>query len=44
MPGSVPNRVLLEDPESKVRFETIDEYIYMVGREQPALTEWGIEE
>lgn len=44
VPGSVPNRVLLEDPESKVRFETIDEYIYMVGREQPALTEWGIEE
>jgi len=44
VPGSVPNRVILEDQESKARFETIDEYIYMVGREQPALTEWGIEE
>lgn len=44
VPGSVPNRVILEDPESKARFETIDDYIYMVGREQPALKEWGIEE
>ncbi|MDD1716315.1 MAG: 30S ribosomal protein S4e [Methanolinea sp.] len=44
VPGSVPNRVILEDEKAKSRFETIDEYIYMVGREQPALTEWGIEE
>jgi len=39
----VPNRVILED-QSSTRFETIDDYIYMVGREKPALTEWGIEE
>lgn len=44
VPGSVPNRVILEDEKTKSRFETIDDYIYMVGREQPALTEWGIEE
>lgn len=44
VPGSVPNRVILEDLESNTRFETIDDYIYMVGREKPALTEWGIEE
>jgi small subunit ribosomal protein S4e len=41
--GSVPNRVSLEEaPGSK--FETISDYIYMVGRETPALAEWGIEE
>jgi small subunit ribosomal protein S4e len=44
VPGSVPNRVILEDDTSKMRFDTIDSYIYMVGRETPALTEWGIEE
>ncbi|MDI9633828.1 MAG: 30S ribosomal protein S4e [Methanolinea sp.] len=44
VPGSVPNRVILEDPSDGSRFETIDEYIYMVGREEPALKEWGIEE
>jgi small subunit ribosomal protein S4e len=44
IPGSVPNRVILEDEASKARFDTIDSYIYMVGRETPALTEWGIEE
>ena len=43
VPGSVPNRVILED-QSSTRFETIDDFIYMVGREKPALTEWGIEE
>lgn len=44
IPGSVPNRVILEDQGDSTRFETIDDYIYMVGREKPALTEWGIEE
>jgi small subunit ribosomal protein S4e len=42
--GSVPNRVTLVDEADGERFDTIDEYIYMVGRETPALTEWGIEE
>lgn len=42
--GSVPNRVILEDEGEKIRFETIDDYIYMVGRETPALAVWGIEE
>jgi len=42
--GSVPNRVVLEDDATKERFDTVDTYIYMVGRETPALTEWGIEE
>ncbi|MDD1720133.1 MAG: 30S ribosomal protein S4e [Methanoregulaceae archaeon] len=43
IPGSIPNRVTLED-DSQVKFDTIDSYIYMVGRETPALTVWGIEE
>lgn len=43
-PGSVPNRVFLVDESEGTTFDTIDDYIYMVGRETPALTEWGIEE
>jgi small subunit ribosomal protein S4e len=44
IPGSVPNRVFLVDESSSTTFDTIDDYIYMVGRETPALAEWGIEE
>ncbi|MCX6694384.1 MAG: 30S ribosomal protein S4e [Methanomicrobiales archaeon] len=44
VPGSVPKRVFLEDDETKVRLDTIDSYIYMVGRETPAIEKWGIEE
>jgi small subunit ribosomal protein S4e len=44
VPGSVPNRVILEDEATKTRFETISPYIYMVGREMPALPRWGIEQ
>jgi small subunit ribosomal protein S4e len=42
-PGNIPNRVILED-EGKARFDTIDEYIFMIGRETPAMKAWGIEE
>ncbi len=31
-PSSVPNRVILVDESADERFETIDEYIFMVGR------------
>jgi small subunit ribosomal protein S4e len=41
--ASVPNRVTLEEGTGST-FETISDYIYMVGRETPALAEWGIEE
>jgi small subunit ribosomal protein S4e len=44
VPGSVPNRVILEDVATKTRFDTISPYIYMVGRETPALVRWGIEQ
>jgi small subunit ribosomal protein S4e len=44
VPGSVPNRVILEEEATKTRFDTITPYIYMVGRQTPALAKWGIEQ
>ncbi len=44
VPGSVPNRVTLTDASTGTVFDTVETYIYMVGRETPALSEWGIEE
>jgi len=41
--GSVPNRVILTDVETGNEFETIDQYIIMVGREQSAVENWGID-
>ena len=43
VPGSVSNRVHLEDDKTKEQFETVEAFVYMVGREAPALAEWGIE-
>lgn len=40
--GSTPNRIALED-ENGVAFETIEENVFMIGRETPAIAEWGIE-
>ncbi|QSZ67135.1 30S ribosomal protein S4e [Methanofollis aquaemaris] len=42
VPGSIPNRVFLED-ENKESFETVEGYIFMIGRETPVIAEWGIE-
>ena len=44
VPGSLPNRVILKDEQSGETFETIEEYVVMVGRESPAIDRWGIEE
>jgi small subunit ribosomal protein S4e len=44
VPGSVPNRVTLTDASTGTEFDTVETYLYMVGRETPALSEWGIEE
>ncbi|MDG6257215.1 MAG: 30S ribosomal protein S4e [Methanomicrobiaceae archaeon] len=41
--GSIPNKVTLDELENGTRFDTIDEYVFMVGREEPAVQEWGIE-
>jgi small subunit ribosomal protein S4e len=43
VPASVSNRVHLEDDKTKEHFETVEAFVYMVGREAPALAEWGIE-
>ncbi|MDO9538440.1 MAG: 30S ribosomal protein S4e [Methanocalculus sp.] len=42
VPGSVPNRVSLEDLSTGAVFETIEPYIFMVGRDEPSLGIWGI--
>ena len=44
IPGSVPNKIILEDEATKTRFDTISPYIYMVGKKTPAIAAWGIEE
>jgi len=44
VPGSLSNRVILKDETNGENFETIDEYVVMVGRETPAIERWGIEE
>ncbi len=44
VPGSLPNRIILTDADGGQTFETIDEYVVMIGREKPALDNWGIEE
>ena len=43
VPGSVPDRVMLRDDATGEEFDTIEPYIYMVGRENPAIPQWGIE-
>lgn len=44
MPGSVPNKILLEDMKSGAKFDTIAPYIYMVGQQTSAIAKWGHEE
>lgn len=44
MPGSVPNKIILEDAKSGARFDTIAPYIYMVGKQTSAIAKWGIEQ
>ncbi|MDD3110961.1 MAG: 30S ribosomal protein S4e [Methanofollis liminatans] len=40
--GSIPNRVILQDKDGET-FETVEQYVFMIGRETPAVAEWGIE-
>ncbi|MDD4127563.1 MAG: 30S ribosomal protein S4e [Methanomicrobium sp.] len=42
IPGSIANRVYLKDITSGEDFDTIEEYIFMVGASEPAVREWGI--
>jgi small subunit ribosomal protein S4e len=43
-PGSVPNKVILEDEKTKERFDTIAPYIYMIGKETVSKAGRGIEQ
>ncbi|HMA05147.1 MAG TPA: 30S ribosomal protein S4e [Methanomicrobiales archaeon] len=42
--GAVPNRVILENTATKEKFDTIEEYVFMVGKAESAVKSWGIEE
>jgi len=44
MPGSVPNKIILEEEKTGTKFDTIAPYIYMVGTQTPAIVKWGHEE
>jgi len=44
VPGSVPNKILLEDETTGTKFDTVSPYVYMVGTTTPAIAKWGHEE
>jgi small subunit ribosomal protein S4e len=44
IPGSVPNKIILEDEKTGTRFDTIAPYCYMVGKQTSAIAKWGHEE
>lgn len=44
VPGSVPNKILLEDETTSTKFDTVSPYVYMVGTTTPAIAKWGHEE
>ncbi|WP_042706253.1 30S ribosomal protein S4e [Methanomicrobium mobile] len=43
IPACIENRVFLKDIKSGEEFDTVENYIFMVGRSTPAVSEWGIE-
>lgn len=42
--GSIPNRVALKEDGTDEVFETIEDYVFMIGRDEPVISEWGIEQ
>jgi len=44
VPGSVANRVILEEVGTSLKFDTIEDYVFMVGREESAVSDWGIDQ
>ena len=44
VPGSVPNKIILEDEKTGTQFDTIAPYIYIVGTQTSAIAKWGHEE
>jgi small subunit ribosomal protein S4e len=43
-PGSVPNKVILEDEKTKEKFDTIAPYIYMIGKETVSKSGRGLDQ
>ncbi|MDI6718117.1 MAG: 30S ribosomal protein S4e [Methanomicrobiales archaeon] len=44
VPGSVPNRVVLEGEGGMGRFDTIGTYVFVIGRDAAAARRWGVVE
>lgn len=42
IPGSIANRVYLKDIKTDEDFDTVEDYVFMVGNSEPAVSEWGI--
>ena len=40
--SSLPNRVILEDANGET-FETIEDYVYMIGTSESFLSTWGVD-
>lgn len=44
VPGSVPNKIILEDTKTGTKFDTVSPYITIVGTSTSAVAKWGHEE
>ncbi len=44
VPGSVTNRVILEEAGTSLKFDTIEDYVFMVGREESIVSDWGLDQ
>ena len=42
--GSVPNRIIVEDEQTKTPFDTIMPYIYVVGKDKNAISNLGVKQ
>jgi len=43
-PGNVPNSVILEDEIGKTRFDSIEKYIFVIGRSPETAVQWRIDQ
>ncbi|UUX91735.1 30S ribosomal protein S4e [Methanoplanus endosymbiosus] len=44
VPGSIPNRIYLTEEKTGEAFDTIEDYVFIVGKDESAVSVWGIEE
>jgi ribosomal protein S4E len=40
----VPNRIVVEDEQTKTPFDTIMPYIYVVGKDKSSISNLGVEQ